>query len=83
MDKKPHDLVRFNFLINQLDSIHGELVELLKECIDMDIKKTNIVTFIQNEDGDYFLKRSKENIQSLDGLSNDELITLIDYFMEY
>ncbi len=74
---------RFNLLVNQLDSIHGELVELLKECIDMDIKKTNIVTFIQNEDGDYFLKRSKENIQSLDGLSNDELITLIDYFMEY
>ena len=74
---------RFNLLVNQLDSIHGELVELLKECIDMDIKKTNIVTFIQNEDGDYFLKRSKENIQSLDELSNDELITLIDYFMEY
>ena len=74
---------RFNLLVNQLDSIHGELVELLKECIDMDIKKTNIVTFIQNEYGDYFLKRSKENIQSLDGLSNDELITLIDYFMEY
>ena len=83
MDKKPHDLVRFNFLINQLDSIHGELVELLKEYINMDIKKTNIGTIIQNEDGDYFLKRSKKNIQSLDGLSNDELITLIDYFMEY
>ena len=31
---------RFNLLVNQLDSIHGELVELLKECIDMDIKKT-------------------------------------------
>ena len=83
MDKKPHDLVRFNFLINQLDSIHGELVELLKEYINMDIKKTNIGTIIQNEDGDYFLKRSKKNIQSLDGLSNDELITLIDYFMKY
>ncbi len=83
MDKKPHDLVRFNFLINQLDSIHGELVELLKEYINMDIKKTNIGTIIQNEDGDYFLKRSKKNIQSLDGLSNDDLIILIDYFMEY
>ena len=83
MDKKPHDLVRFNFLINQLDSIHGELVELLKEYINMDIKKTNIGTIIQNEDGDYFLKRSKKNIQSLNELSNDELITLIDYFMEY
>ena len=46
MDKKPHDLVRFNFLINQLDSIHGELVELLKEYINMDIKKTNIGTVI-------------------------------------
>lgn len=83
MDKKPHDLVRFNFLINQLDSIHGELVELLKEYINMDIKKTNIGTIIQNEDGDYFLKRSKKNIQSLDELSNDDLIILIDYFMEY
>lgn len=83
MDKKPHDLIRFNFLINQLDSIHGELVELLKEYINMDIKKTNIGTIIQNEDGDYFLKRSKKNIQSLDELSNDDLIILIDYFMEY
>ena len=83
MDKKPHDLVRFNFLINQLDSIHGELVELLKECINMDIKKTNIGTIIQNEDGDYFLKRSKKNIQSLNELSKDDLIILIDYFMEY
>lgn len=83
MDKKPHDLVRFNFLINQLDSIHGELVELLKEYINMDIKKTNIGTIIQNEDGDYFLKRSKKNIQSLNELSNDDLIILIDYFMEY
>lgn len=83
MDKKPHDLVRFNFLINQLDSIHGELVELLKEYINMDIKKTNIGTIIQNEDGDYFLKRSKKNIQSLNELSKDDLIILIDYFMEY
>ena len=83
MDKKPHDLVRFNFLINRLDSIHGELVELLKEYINMDIKKTNIGTIIQNEDGDYFLKRSKKNIQSLNELSNDDLIILIDYFMEY
>ena len=83
MDKKPHDLVRFNFLINQLDSIHGELVELLKEYINMDIKKTNIGTIIQNEDGDYFLKRSEKNIQSLNELSKDDLIILIDYFMEY
>lgn len=83
MDKKPHDLVRFNLLVNQLDSIHGELVELLKEYINMDIKKTNIGTIIQNEDGDYFLKRSKKNIQSLNELSNDDLIILIDYFMEY
>lgn len=83
MDKKPHDLIRFNFLINQLDSIHGELVELLKEYINMDIKKTNIGTIIQNEDGDYFLKRSKKNIQSLNELSKDDLIILIDYFMEY
>ena len=83
MDKKPHDLVRFNFLINQLDSIHGELVELLKEYINMDIKKTNIGTIIQNEDGDYFLKRSKKNIQSLNELSKADLIILIDYFMEY
>ena len=83
MDEKPHDLVRFNFLINQLDSIHGELVELLKEYINMDIKKTNIGTIIQNEDGDYFLKRSKKNIQSLNELSKDDLIILIDYFMEY
>ena len=83
MDKKPHDLVRFNFLINQLDSIHGELVELLKEYINMDIKKTNIGTIIQNEDGDYFLKRSKKNIQSLNELSKDDLIILIDYFMVY
>lgn len=83
MDKKPHDLVRFNFLVNQLDSIHGELVELLKEYINMDIKKTNIGTIIQNEDGDYFLKRSKKNIQSLNELSKDDLIILIDYFMEY
>ena len=74
---------RFNLLVNQLDSIHGELVELLKEYINMDIKKTNIGTIIQNEDGDYFLKRSKKNIQSLNELSKDDLIILIDYFMEY
>ena len=49
----------------------------------MDIKKTNIGTIIQNEDGDYFLKRSKKNIQSLNELSKDDLIILIDYFMEY
>ncbi len=82
MDKKPHDLVRFNFLINQLDSIHGELVELLKEYINMDIKKTNIGTIIQNEDGDYFLKRSKKKIQLINELTKEELINLINYFIE-